>query len=338
MTNISFSDIARCLSKGEREFLWDLDIKTIYKKWQLSTDECFDHVRNNLGDIKDWESDISLNEWRYYEHLSTHCTYCIDNVLTDDSKIVFTALKLRNFLLKNMACLYDLPNYEKEENILTLNKLETTIAIIKMRKTNRLAPLKSATFPYNESYAREKFPADTLIAIDNEDKSYNLICNGTVVNIEPFPNNLHRMAKIFYEMGLEPVKKAKNSESMVKILTTIFAANIDLKSDCFGRDMPSAYTALIPLQVNCYFDKVLENPSNYIFNGECIVSFNFLEKIDHVHFGRGNLSRNIIHIWLSSKLFNKMPMAEVMDYMRINLNTELMQNDLEVEDDQSITR
>lgn len=331
MANISFSDISRCLSKAEKEFLWDLDIKTIYKKWQLSTDECFDHVRNNLGDIKDWESDINLNEWRYYNHLSTHCTYCIDNVLTDDAKIVFTALKLRNFLLKNMSCLYDLPNYEKEENILTLNKIETTVAIIKMRKTDRLAPQKSASFPYNESYARETFPAETLIT--NEDKSYNLICNGTVVNIEPFPNNLHRMAKIFYEKGLDPVKKAKNSESMVKILTAIFAANINLKSDCFNRDMAGAYTALIPLQVDYYFYKEPENPNNFKFNGKCIVSFNFLKKIDHVHFGRGNLSRKIIHIWLSSKLFNEMPMAEVMDYMRINLNTDLMQNDPEVEDE-----
>lgn len=99
MANISFSDIARCLSKAEKEFLWDLDIKTIYKKWLLTTDECFDHVRNNLEDIKEWESDINLNEWKYYDHLSLHCSYCTDNVLTDDSKIVFTALKLRNFLL-----------------------------------------------------------------------------------------------------------------------------------------------------------------------------------------------------------------------------------------------
>lgn len=147
----------------------------------MSTDECFDHVRNNLGDIKDWESDTSLN----YEDLTTHCSNCINNVLTDDSKIVFTALKLRNFLLKNMSCLYDLPNYEKEENISTLNKMETTVAVLKMRKSDKTVPRYKALFPYNKIYAREKFPADTLIA--NEDKAYNLVCNGTVVNIEPFP-------------------------------------------------------------------------------------------------------------------------------------------------------
>lgn len=139
-----------------------------------------------------------------------------------------------------MSCLYDLPNYEKEENILTLNKLETTVAIIKMRKTDRIVPRHKAMFPCNEFYAREKFPAETLIA--NDDKSYNLICNGAVVNTEPFPNNF-------------PVRKAKNSESMVKILTTIFAANIDLKSDCFQCSMSNAYTALLPLQVDYYFDK-----------------------------------------------------------------------------------
>lgn len=72
MANISFSDIARCLSKGEKEFLWDLNLKTIYQRYQVKSDECFDCVRNNVRDIKDWESDVDLNEWKYYDHLSLH--------------------------------------------------------------------------------------------------------------------------------------------------------------------------------------------------------------------------------------------------------------------------
>lgn len=331
MENITNSDIARCLNKGEKEFLWELNLKTIYQKYQVEADECFDSVRNNLKNVTEWESDIDLNEWKYFDHLSLHCGYCIDNVLTDDSKIVFTALRLRNYILKNMDCLFDLPNYEKEENVVTLNKLESTIAIIKMRKTDKIIPMPKLGFPYNEFYAKEKFPSENLVA--NEDKAYNLICNGEIVNIEPFPNNLHRMAKIFYDKGLKPTEKARNSEAMVKILATIFSSNIDLNSKCFGRSLSNAYTALLPLQVDYYFDKESENPAKYAINGKCIVSFGFLEKINHVHFGRGIITRKIIHVWLASKLINKIPMTEVMDYMRINVNTDLMENDLEVEEE-----
>lgn len=330
MTNIIFSDVSRCLTKGEKEFLWEMEMNSLYKVWQFKSDECFEFVRNNLRDIKDWESDVDLDDWKYYDHLTLHCGSCLDNVLTDNAHIVFMALKMRNYLLKNMSNLYDLPNYEKEDNILTLNKLELTNATIKIRKTDAIKSVLRINFPYNKRYSEEKFAADSL-KIDNK-KAYNLICNEKMISIEPFPQNLHRAAKLFFEKGVDPVKKAKNSESMVKILMTLFAANIDHKTNCFKRNLSTAYVSLIPLQIDYYFDNY-EIRNNCAYNAECVISFNFLEKIDLTLFGCGKLTRKIIHVWMASKYFNYMPMKRVMDHMRININTELMQTDTEIEEE-----
>lgn len=330
MTNIIFSDVSRCLTRGEKEFLWEMEMNSLYKVWQFKSDECFEFVRNNLRDIKDWESDIDLDDWKYYDHLTLHCSDCLDNVLTDNAHIVFMALKMRNYLLKNMSNLYDLPNYEKEDNILTLNKLELTSATIKLRKTIATKPVRRINFPYNEQYSKEKFAADSL-KIDGKN-AYNLVCNDKIVSIEPFPQNLQRAAKLFFEKGVDPATKAKNSESMIKILMTLFAANIDHKTNCFKRNLKDAYVSLIPLQIDYYFDNY-EMRNNCTYNAECVVSFNFLERIDLTLFGCGKLTRKIIHVWMASKYFNYMPMKRVMDHMRININTELMQTNVEVEEE-----
>lgn len=330
MTNITFSDISRCLTKGEKEFLWEFEMDSLYKAWQFKSDECFEFVRNNLRDIKGWESDIDLNDWKYYDHLTLHCSDCLDNVLTNNAHIVFMALKMRNYLLKNMSNLYDLPNYEKEDNILTLNKLELTMATIKLRKTDAIAPVRRINFPYNNLYSEEKFAADSL-KIDSK-SAYNLVCNGKVVSIEPFPQNLQRAAKLFFEKGVDPAIKAKDSESMIKILMTLFAANIDHKTNCFRRNLKEAYVSLLPLQIDYYFDNYeMRNACSY--NAECVISFNFLVKIDLTLFGCGKLTRKIIHVWMASKYFNYMPMTRVMDHMRVNNNTELMQTNVEVEEE-----
>lgn len=330
MTNIIFSDISRCLTKGEKEFLWNMEMNSLYKAWQFKSDECFEFVRNNLRDIKEWESDIDLDDWKYYDHLILHCSDCLDNVLTESAHIAFMALKMRNYLLKNMSNLYDLPNYEKEDNVLTLNKLELTSAIIKIQRTDIIPPVQRINFPYNKQYSSEKFAADSL-KVDSK-SAYNLICNEKVISIEPFPQNLHRAAKLFFEKRVDPAKSAKNSESMVKILMTLFAANIDHRTNCFKRNLKNAYVSLIPLQIDYYFDNY-EIRNNYAYNAKCVASFNFLERIDLTLFGCGKLTRKIIHVWMASKHFNYMPMKRVMDHMKININTELMNTDIEVEEE-----
>lgn len=243
-------------------------------------------------------------------------------MLNQNAFAAFMSTKLRNYLLDNLS--HNVNYSDHDSNTLKFRKLEETTAAISMKRINRKARIideKDEIF--RNLYHTNSFPSDELKVNDNQ--TYNLVCNQNLVEIEHFPFNFKRMAKIFYEKDIDSVKRAKNCESKVKILTAMFATQIDYGDSLyFGRELNQVY--------KYHFEKFGKNNFDGKFKKKCRKSFEFLETIDNVNFGCGTITRKIMHIWLATKYYDTMGMKSAMDYMREFANFDIMTNDLTTED------
>lgn len=316
--------IKEILSTNEGIFLEQFDLSNIFKNTEEK--ECLEWVKENLYGICNYKTGQELLGTEPF----MHCRSCIKNVLNQNAFAAFMSIKLRNYLLDNLSHNVNYSDYDS--NTLKFRKLEETTAKISMKKINRKARIiDEGVEIFRNLYHTNSFPSDELQINDNE--SYNLVCNQSLIEIENFPFNFKRMAKIFYEKGIDPVKRERNCESKVKILTAMFATQIDYGNSLyFGRELNQVYKKLIPMQLEYHFEKFGKNNFDGKFNKRCRKSFEFLETIDNVSFGCGTITRKIIHIWLATKYYDTMGMKGAMDYMREFANFDMMINDLTTED------
>lgn len=333
----------KLLSSQEKEFLREFNLNDLCTGGNYP--KCVNSIIENLKYIVEFRTDeLSLipSPFDIFKHSDRkkfprdtigdmfypvpqlHCNKCEERIFNKNIYSIFMAIKIRQFLLKNTN--KEIIMYSKASNNLELKNIDRTYATISMVKTNRKNRSIEEKFNFYGWYNTDHYPADVLQL--NDEECYNLKSNNEIIELEHFPYNIIRMAKIFYEKGSNPIKRAKSCQSKIKILTAMYAANINYRDTLyFKEDCTRAYEELIPLQIKYFFENVDRDDFSGVFNEKCRECFEFLEKIEHEKFGCGPNTKRILHIWLASKLYEKFGMIKAMDQMREFSNFDFMRND-----------
>lgn len=309
--------LLKYLTERDVEFLEEFDLTDIFKRENRRHEKCFEWIKIHFEQYFNHKT----GQIDYYSTPEMHCMDCDKNALTRNALAIFMALKLKNYLIDNIPFYIDHDKYFLNSNQLVFKKVDETSSFIKMKKIERKPRTvdKDSLESWHGRLISEEFPSDILQINDNT--CFVLTTNGNIVDIEQFPYNIKRIAKLYLHKGKDPIKRSRNCDSKVKMLTSLFAANIDYNTHYFFNDNYEQYTELIPLQIELWFLQENQN-----FKGGYKEKFDFLNQIDHIKFGTGAVTRRILYIWLSSKIFEltKDNMLQAMIYIREHLNFDIM--------------
>lgn len=319
--------LLKLLSERDVEFLREFDLTDIFKRELKKYSECLEWIKIHF----EMYFTYKINQLDYYKTPEMHCSECDINTLTRNAFAIFMSLKLKNYLIDQLPFFIDQDKFFLNSNQLVFRKVEETTSVIKMKKIYRKARVfdKDSLEAYHGRLISEQYPADILQIDDNT--CFVLESNGKIIEIEQFPHNIDRMAKIYFLKGTDPVKMAKNCHSKIKILATLFSAGIDYNTHYFFNDNEYQYFELIPLQIIYWNSYVSKGNFENNFNSRARRCLEFLENIDHTKFGTGVLTRRMLYIWMASKQFEKMSMKNCMTYLRVHLHFDTMDEIMHME-------
>lgn len=308
--------LLKCLTERDVEFLEEFDLTNIFKRENRKNEKCLEWIKIHFEQYFNYKT----GQVDYFTTPEMHCMDCDKNVLTRNAFAIFMALKLKSFLIDNIPFFIDHDKFFLNSNHLVFKKVDETSSFIKMKKIERTPRNfdKNSLETWHGRLISEEFPSDVLQINDNT--CFVLTTNGNTVDIEQFPENMKHIAKLYLHKGRDPVKRSRNCDSKIKILTSLFAANIDYHTHYFFNDNNEQYTELIPLQIEQWFSQ-----ENQIFEGGYKEKFDFLNQINHTKFGTGVVTRRILYLWLSSKIFELTDdMLKAMIYVREHLGFDIM--------------